>query len=183
MRIIEVFEAGEPAPHSSAAMPAVIRIDTSWTRATPFADAIPICLAGPGPATAALVRPASCKPQIGLGSVLSGHSGLVAIIAWRRNRSVHRVIRGRSLNCGVEIPIEPAAPLRRHPAGSFPEGFRTTAPVRVDRFVMGPSSETLYKPGWLIAIDRPAASSTTADVCDKGVFWKSPPRPRTMLSL
>jgi Putative transposase/Transposase zinc-binding domain len=29
MRIIEVFEAGEPAPHSSAAMPAVIRIDTS----------------------------------------------------------------------------------------------------------------------------------------------------------
>jgi hypothetical protein len=29
MRIIEVFEAGEPAPHSSAVMPAVIRIDTS----------------------------------------------------------------------------------------------------------------------------------------------------------
>jgi hypothetical protein len=23
----------------------------------------------------------------------------------------------------------------------------------------------------------------TADVCDKGVFWKSPLRPRTMLSL
>ena len=30
-----------------------------------------------------------------------------------------------------------------HPAGSFPAGFRTTAPVLVDRPVMGPSSETL----------------------------------------
>ena len=29
MRIIEVFKAGEPAPHTSAAMPAAIRIDTS----------------------------------------------------------------------------------------------------------------------------------------------------------
>jgi hypothetical protein len=29
MRIIEVFEAGEPAPHRSTTMPAVIRIDTS----------------------------------------------------------------------------------------------------------------------------------------------------------
>jgi hypothetical protein len=29
------------------------------------------------------------------------------------------------------------------PAGSFPGGFRTTAPVRVDSFLMGPSSETL----------------------------------------
>jgi len=29
MRIIEVFNPGEPAPHRSAAMPAVIRIDTS----------------------------------------------------------------------------------------------------------------------------------------------------------
>ena len=26
-------------------------------------------------------------------------------------------------------------------------------------------------------------SAPTADVCDKGVFWKSPLRPRTMLSL
>jgi hypothetical protein len=29
MRIIEVFEAGQPARHRSATMPAVIRIDTS----------------------------------------------------------------------------------------------------------------------------------------------------------
>jgi hypothetical protein len=29
MRIIEVFKAGEPTPHTSAAMPAAIRIDTS----------------------------------------------------------------------------------------------------------------------------------------------------------
>ena len=29
MRIIEVFEAGEPARHRPTAMPAVIRIDTS----------------------------------------------------------------------------------------------------------------------------------------------------------
>ena len=29
IRIIEVFKAGEPAPHTSAAMPAAIRIDTS----------------------------------------------------------------------------------------------------------------------------------------------------------
>src|SRR6516162_5722042 len=44
----------------------------------------------------------------------------------------------------AKIPIERAAPARTHPAGSFPEGFRTTAPVLVDRLVTGPSSETLY---------------------------------------
>ena len=45
----------------------------------------------------------------------------------------------------AKIPIERAAPARTHPAGSFPEGFRTTAPVLGDGLVMGPSSETLHK--------------------------------------
>jgi hypothetical protein len=43
----------------------------------------------------------------------SGHSGLIATTAWRRNHSVRRVIRGRSIDGSVEIPIVPAAPVRQ----------------------------------------------------------------------
>ncbi len=89
-------------------------------------------------------KPASRKAPIGLESLSSGNSGLIAITAWRRNHSVRRVIRSGSLDDAVEIPIEPAAPLPRHPAASLPAGFRTTAPVRVAGLVVGPSSETLY---------------------------------------
>jgi len=58
-------------------------------------------------------EPASCKAQIGRGPLLSGNSGLIATTAWRRNHSHRRVIRGLSLDGGVEIPIVPAAPLRQ----------------------------------------------------------------------
>jgi hypothetical protein len=45
-----------------------------------------------------------------------------------------------------QIAIEPAArSLVSLTAVSFLGGFRTTAPVPVDRIVMGPSSETLHK--------------------------------------
>ena len=65
-------------------------------------------------------EPASCKAQIGLGPLLSGHSGLIATIAWRRNHSVRRVIRGRLLDGNVEIPIEPAAPSPQTSRGFLP---------------------------------------------------------------
>ena len=50
-------------------------------------------------------EPTSCKAQIGLGPLLSGNSSLIATTAWRGNHSIRRVIRGRSLDGGVEIPI------------------------------------------------------------------------------
>ena len=80
-------------------------------------------------------EPASRKAQIGLGSLLPGYPSLVATIARPRDHSARYLITGRIRNGAVEIPIEPAAALPR-PAGSFPEGFRTTAPVPVDRPVM-----------------------------------------------
>ena len=89
-------------------------------------------------------EPASRKAQIRLAPLLPGYPSLIATTARRRDHSARHLITGRILNGRVEIPIEPAATLRPHPAGSFPEGFRTTAPVPVDRPVMGPSSETLY---------------------------------------
>jgi hypothetical protein len=83
-------------------------------------------------------------PQIGLGPPLPGCPSRVATTARRRDHADRRVITGRIRNGRVEIPIEPPAALYPLPAGSFPEGFRTTAPVLVHRLVMGPSSETLY---------------------------------------
>ena len=81
--------------------------------------------------------------QIGIGPLLPGHPSPAATTARLRDHSARHAISGRILNGCVEIPIEPAAALRLHPAGSFPAGFRTTAPVLVNRPVMGPSSETL----------------------------------------
>jgi hypothetical protein len=80
-------------------------------------------------------EPASRNVQIGLGPLLPGHPSLVATIARPRNHSARHLISGRIRNGPVEIPIEPAAALPR-PAGSFPEGFRRTAPVLVDRPVI-----------------------------------------------
>ena len=83
-------------------------------------------------------------PQIGLGPPLPGCPSRVATTARRRDHADRRVITGRIRNSRVEIPIEPTAALSPLLAGSFPEGFRTAAPVLVHRLVMGPSSETLY---------------------------------------
>src|ERR1700724_3511094 len=44
-----------------------------------------------------------------------------------------------------QIPITCGTLSAQLPAGSFPGGFRTTAPVRVASSVNGPSSETLHK--------------------------------------
>ena len=55
-------------------------------------------------------EPASCKAQIGLGPLLSGHSGLIATIAWRRNHSVRRVIRGRLLDGRARRTVAPDIP-------------------------------------------------------------------------
>ena len=92
-------------------------------------------------------EPASRKAQIGLGPLLPGYPNLVATTARLRDHSARHVINGRILNRRVEIPIEPESLRQRsrpHPAGSFSDGFRTTAPVLGDRLVMGPSSESLY---------------------------------------
>jgi hypothetical protein len=52
--------------------------------------------------------------------MLSAHSGLIATTASRRNHSARRVIRGRSLDGDVEIPIVPAAQLRSSSRGFLP---------------------------------------------------------------
>jgi hypothetical protein len=86
-------------------------------------------------------------PQIGLGPPLPAYPSLVGTTARPRDHAACHQISGRIRNGRVEIPIEPTEALYPLPAGSFPEGFRTTAPVLADRSVLGPSSETLYMCG------------------------------------
>jgi hypothetical protein len=62
----------------------------------------------------------SCKAQIGLTPLSSGHSGRIATTAWRRNHSVRRVIGSRSLDGAVKIPIELAAPFPPTSRGFLP---------------------------------------------------------------
>jgi hypothetical protein len=58
---------------------------------------------------------------------LPGYPNLVTTTARLRGHSARHLISGRILKDRVEIPIEPAAASRSTPAGSFSEGFRTTA--------------------------------------------------------
>src|SRR5262249_47040356 len=76
------------------------------------------------------------KARIGVRFLLPGAPSLVATTVRLHNRSAGNLTKARIVNGYAEIPIE------RHscaqlPAGSFPEGFRTTAPVLVDRFRCG----------------------------------------------
>ncbi len=165
MRIIERFKAAEPVRHRPAAMPPPAG-STPHEPGNPQSP--PLCrsvLRVHGRPQRRSSKPASRKAPIGLESLSSGNSGLIAITAWRRNHSVRRVIRSGSLDDAVEIPIEPAAPLPLHPAASVPAGFRTTAPVRVAGLVVGPSSETLYRRG------RPHSLNLRSAVAEVSRRW------------
>jgi hypothetical protein len=68
------------------------------------------------------------------------------IAALRTGRTIAELQAGRSPSQqpSAAIPIERGTTAANNPAGSFPEGFRTTAPVRAAQSC-GLSSETLYK--------------------------------------
>ena len=107
-----------------------------------YADLSRWSMAGHG---SARPSPRPARPRSASDPCCRATPSLIATTAWRRDHSVRHVIRGRSLERPCRNPHSArgtAAP--DNPAGSFPEGFRTTAPVRVDRFIMGPPSETLY---------------------------------------
>jgi hypothetical protein len=142
MRIIELFKAGEPARHRP---PAMHRRSLHPNRIYPAINGLDLSLVQDRPRQRSF-EPAPRKARIGLGRLLPGHPSPVATTARFRDHSARHVISGRILNARVEIPIEPAA-TRPTSRGFLPEGFRTTAPVPVDRPVRGPSSETLYNCG------------------------------------
>jgi hypothetical protein len=71
----------------------------------------------------------SRKAQIGNAHLPSRAFSLVAGTAPLANRSAGNHINDAILTRRIEIPIARGSALTQHPAGSFPDGFRTTAPV------------------------------------------------------
>ena len=64
--------------------------------------------------------PRPARPRSASDPCCRATPSLIATTAWRRDHSVRHVIRGRILDGRVEIPIEPAAPLRPTSRGFLP---------------------------------------------------------------